>query len=57
MRELLKAGEHAPDFTLSSHAGAAAGDAEEKFTLSGLRGKNVVLCFIPPIGVRCAATN
>ena len=47
MRELLKPGEHAPDFTLSSHAGAAAGDTEEKFTLSALRGKNVVLVFYP----------
>jgi len=47
MREILKAGEHAPDFTLSSHAGAAAGDAEDKFTLSEQRGKNVVLVFYP----------
>ncbi len=47
MRELLKVGEHAPDFTLSSHAGAAAGDAEDKFTLSEQRGKNVVLVFYP----------
>jgi peroxiredoxin len=47
MRELLKAGEHAPDFTLSSQAGAAAGDAEDKFTLSEQRGKNVVLVFYP----------
>ena len=46
MSELLKAGEKAPDFTLSSHA-AAAGDAEDKFTLSKLRGKNVILVFYP----------
>lgn len=47
MRELLTPGEQAPDFTLSSHAGAAAGEAETKFTLSALRGKNVVLVFYP----------
>lgn len=47
MRELLKAGEHAPDFTLSSQPGAAAGDAEDKFKLSEQRGKNVVLVFYP----------
>lgn len=47
MSALLKAGEKAPDFTLSSHAGAAAGDAEETFTLSTLRGKNVILAFYP----------
>lgn len=46
MSELLKAGEKAPDFTLSSHAGAA-GVAEDKFTLSKLRGKNVILVFYP----------
>ena len=47
MSELLKAGEHAPDFALSSRAGAAAGDAGSKFTLSEQRGKNVVLVFYP----------
>ncbi|MDT5158945.1 MAG: hypothetical protein QOC99_3595 [Acidobacteriota bacterium] len=47
MSELLKAGEKAPDFTLSSHAGAAAGDAEEKLVLSKLRGRNVILAFYP----------
>jgi peroxiredoxin len=47
MSELLKAGEKAPDFTLSSRAGEAAGDAEEKFALSKLRGKNVILAFYP----------
>lgn len=47
MGELLKAGEPAPDFTLSSHAGESAGDAEDKFTLSEQRGKNVVLVFYP----------
>ena len=47
MSKLLKAGEEAPDFTLPSQAGAAAGDAEETFTLSALRGKNVILAFYP----------
>ncbi|MGI8469928.1 MAG: redoxin domain-containing protein [Pyrinomonadaceae bacterium] len=45
--ELLKAGEKSPDFTLSSHAGAAAGDAEDTITLSDYRGKNVILVFYP----------
>lgn len=47
MGELLKTGETAPDFTLSSNAGEAAGDGGETFTLSTLRGKNVVLAFYP----------
>lgn len=47
MSELLKVGERAPDFTLPSHAGAAAGEKEETFTLSVLRGKNVILAFYP----------
>lgn len=47
MSELLKAGEKAPDFTLPSRAGAAAGEREETFTLSALRGKNVILAFYP----------
>ena len=47
MSELLKAGDKAPDFTLLSHAGAAAGDAEDKFILSKVLGKNVILAFYP----------
>jgi peroxiredoxin len=47
MSELLKVGAKAPDFTLSSNAGAAAGDEAETFTLSTLRGKNVILAFYP----------
>ena len=45
MGELLKAGETAPDFTLSSRA--KVGAPTEKISLSGLRGKNVVLVFYP----------
>lgn len=47
MSEFLKAGEQAPDFSLSCQAGAAAGDPEEKFSLSNLRGRNVILAFYP----------
>lgn len=36
----LRAGDHAPDFTLKTHAG-------EMWTLSERRGKNVVLAFYP----------
>jgi peroxiredoxin len=36
----LKVGRPAPDFVLTSHTG-------EKVTLSGYRGKNVVLAFFP----------
>ncbi len=46
MSALLKAGEKAPDFTLSRNAGAAAGDEEETLTSSTLRGKNMILAFI-----------
>jgi peroxiredoxin len=47
MSNLLTAGDKAPDFTLSSNAGAAAGDSEERFVLSKLRGKYVILAFYP----------
>lgn len=47
MSEPLKAGETAPEFTLSSHAGAAAGDAEDKVSLKDYKGKNVILVFYP----------
>lgn len=47
MSEILKAGEKAPDFTLPCHAGKAAGEEEPTFTLSNLRGKNVILAFYP----------
>ncbi len=36
----VKAGDPAPDFTLTSHAG-------EAFTLSAQRGSNVVIAFFP----------
>ncbi len=36
----LKVGQPAPDFTLSSHLGG-------EVTLSGFRGRNVVLVFFP----------
>lgn len=44
---MLQTGEKAIDFTLPSQAGKAAGDPEEKITLSDYRGKNVVLVFYP----------
>lgn len=47
MSNLLQVGEKAIDFTLPSHAGAAAGDDQETVTLSDYRGKNVVLVFYP----------
>ena len=47
MSELLKAGEKAPDFTLPCHADKDAGGEKVTFTLSKLRGKNVVLAFYP----------
>lgn len=47
MSELLKAGEHAPEFTLASHAGAGAGSREDKISLSDFAGKNVILVFYP----------
>lgn len=47
MSELIKAGDHAPDFTLPKHAGSAAGDSGEMFTLSEMLGRNVVLVFYP----------
>lgn len=47
MNELLKVGENAPDFTLPSHVGENAGDAEDEITLSDQRGKNVILVFYP----------
>ena len=47
MSEILKAGEKAPNFTLPCHAGDAAGSDEPTFTLSNMRGKNVVLAFYP----------
>jgi peroxiredoxin len=47
MSEILKAGTAAPDFTLQSSAGSSAGDPGEMFTLSELKGKNVVIAFYP----------
>ena len=47
MSEILKAGEKAPDFTLSCHADKSAGGKKDTFTLSDLRGKNVILAFYP----------
>lgn len=47
MSEILKAGEKAPDFTLPCHADKSAGGEKVTFTLSNLRGKNVVLAFYP----------
>jgi peroxiredoxin len=37
----LKVGDPAPDFKLSS----ATGETQGEFSLSGQRGKNVVICF------------
>lgn len=47
MSTILKAGTKAPDFSLKSGAGASAGDPGETVTLSGLKGKQVILAFYP----------
>lgn len=47
MSNLLQAGTAAPDFTLQSTAGSAAGDPAEWTKLSDYRGKNVVIAFYP----------
>lgn len=44
---MLKVGESAIDFTLTSRAAEEAGDAGETVSLSDYRGKNVVLAFYP----------